>query len=134
VEIKRLQVDLTEKEQAEMDRLSATAGLKTKREFVLNALTLFRWVANELASGRMVGSFAPGGTSLKQLEMPCLMPFAEIAAEYARNWPTDKEILTRATRKGVSPAEAIAMLSLGKEGDIDDPNGGVLSGSAGGST
>ncbi|MBN9119961.1 MAG: hypothetical protein J0I06_12495 [Planctomycetes bacterium] len=106
METKRLQVDLTEKEHTEMERLAAMAGLKTKREFVVNALTLFRWAANELAAGRHVGSFAPGGGHVKQLEMPCLQPFVQLSDELDRASPTAEELQARAKRPGI-PAEQV---------------------------
>lgn len=128
METKRLQVDLTEKEQAEMDRLCATAGLKTKREFVLNALTLFRWAAHEIASGRLVGSFAPGVVHVKQLEMPCLMPFAEIAAALARQHPSPAELEARVTGPTVPISEAIALLRKPLERKTDERAGELQAG------
>lgn len=78
---KRFQLDLSEVEHDEMERLMAAAGIKTKREFVSNALTLFRWAVAELEANRRVGSFAPAGDQLKQMEMPSL---AAISAARAR--------------------------------------------------
>lgn len=103
---KRLQVDLTEKEHAELERLSEIAGLKTKREFVVNALTLFRWVGNELAAGRVIGSFTPDGRDRKQLEMPCLQGFVQLAQDLDRASPSADELRQRANRGGL-PAEQV---------------------------
>ncbi len=77
---KRFQLDLSEVEHDEMERLMATAGIKTKREFVSNALTLFRWAVAEVEANRRVGSFTPAGDQLKQMEMPALAAIASARA------------------------------------------------------
>ena len=77
METKRVQLDLSESEHAEMERLAEYAGIKTKREFVSNALTLFRWASNELLYGRSISSVDATGKVVKQLEMPCLTAFAQ---------------------------------------------------------
>ncbi len=81
METKRFQLDLSIHEHEEMERLMARAGLKTKREFVSNALTLFRWAANELVQGRSIGSVDAGG-DVKQLEMPALAAFASVGSKF----------------------------------------------------
>ena len=101
MDTKRVQLDLTEAEHAEMERLSAMAGLRTKREFVTNALTLFRWASNELLADRIIGSAQPDGTMLKQLEMPCLIPFAAAGREFAKQRPSDEELLEREKGPGI---------------------------------
>ena len=125
METKRLQVDLTEKEHTELDRLSALAGLKTKREFVINALTLFRWAANELAAGRQVGSFDPRGGPTKQLEMPCLVPFAEIAVALAKVRPSAAELWARVERGGVPSSDALGAMGHPSREVNDDQNSEV---------
>lgn len=80
METKRFQLDLSEKEHAEMERLMAFAGIKTKREFISNAVTMFRWAAMELLQGRKIGSFDDKG-QLKQLEMPALQVFSLMGLE-----------------------------------------------------
>ena len=130
METKRLQVDLTEKEHTELDRLSAHAGLRTKRDFVVNALTLFKWAANELASGRAIGSFAPGGSDIKQLEMPCLQPFKEIADEFDRAGPSPEELEARAKRGGIPAEQVLAEMRKLLENARAHPPVPVLTGSA----
>lgn len=83
---KRFQLDLTEAEHAEMTRLMGQAGIKTKREFVSAALTLFRWAANELLYGRVVAAVAPDG-GIRQLEMPALATFAAAGQRVQRAMP-----------------------------------------------
>ena len=80
METKRFQLDLTEKEHAEMERLMAFAGIKTKREFISNAVTMFRWAAMELLQGRKIGSIDDNG-GMKQLEMPALQSFSELGLD-----------------------------------------------------
>lgn len=86
-ETKRFQLDLTATEHAEMERLMGQAGLRTKREFVSNALTLFRWAANELLYGRSIAAVDVTGQVVKQLEMPALSTFAAIGQRIQQKLP-----------------------------------------------
>jgi len=80
MQTKRFQLDLSEQEHVEMERLMAHAGIKTKREFVSNALTLFKWAAMEMLQGRTIASADAKG-SLKELQMPVFQNFTGIGLE-----------------------------------------------------
>lgn len=79
--IKRFQIDLTEDELRSIDRLGALAGLRTKKEVVLNAITLLRWAAREIMYGRMVGSINRETGAVKEVELPALSIISEKAIE-----------------------------------------------------
>ena len=92
METERIQLDLTEQESADMERLMAFAGLKTKREFVSHALTLFRWASDELLHNRTIASMDALGQLVKQLELPCLTAFAAAGQRADRAMPTAKQL------------------------------------------
>ena len=122
MQTKRFQLDLTEQEHAEMERLANLAGIKTKREFVSNALTLFRWAAAELANGRAIGSFDAAGKLHKQLEMPALTALAACGAaaeRLNRRMPTSEQLDERTQEPSVPMAEVLAELSK-RLGEIQD--------------
>jgi hypothetical protein len=63
-------LELTDREHAEMERLMAAAGIRTKGELVARALALFGWVTDEVAAGGVVASIPPAGQPVKRLELP----------------------------------------------------------------
>jgi hypothetical protein len=107
---KRFQLDLSEPEHTEMERLMAKAGIKTKREFITQALTIFKWAANELANGRIVASMGSQGDSVRQLETPALQPFAQLGPEIEQNFPPMEEIQRKSKQPGIQPNEILALL------------------------
>ena len=63
----------------ELDRLQDLCDIRTKRDLVNNALTLFQWVVEELQQGRTIASLSEAkGDPMKELLMPF---FAEVAAK-----------------------------------------------------
>ena len=120
METKRVQLDLSEQEHAEMERLMFHSGLKTKREFVCNAITLFGWAAKEILKGHRVGAISGDGRMVKELAMPSLTPFASIADELARLRPSREEIFARIARGGIPTDDFLAGTSFSPE---DGTNG-----------
>jgi len=96
-----------EQEHNEMERLMAHAGIKTKREFVSNALTLFKWAANEIASGRRVASMDAQGGAVARFEMPSLRAFSRIADEFTRLRPSEEELKQQAAQSGIPAGQII---------------------------
>jgi hypothetical protein len=90
---KRFQIDLTEEELKSIDRLGALAGLRTKKDVVLNALTLFKWAARETMAGRTVCSIRESSNMIRQLELPALSAIAEASP---------KEMTTEELRESLS--------------------------------
>ncbi len=95
METKRIALELSEKERAEMERLMAFAGIPSESEFVSNALELFRWAAEEMLYSRCVGSFDKLGESVKVIEMPCLAPFAAAASRLDAKRSPEAELQRR---------------------------------------
>ena len=92
METERVSFDLSEREYAEMERLMAFAGLKTKREFASSALALFRWASDELLHNRTIASMDALGRSVKQLELPGLAPFATAGLRADRAMPSAEQL------------------------------------------
>ena len=113
METKHVSFDLSEQEHAEMERLMAFAGLKTKREFVSNALTLFRWASDELLHNRRIASLDSLGHAVKRLELPGLVPFAAAGLRADRAMPTAEQLResaeapTRLAREALDEARRI---------------------------
>jgi hypothetical protein len=60
----RIQMELTDDELQAIDRIGALAGFQTKKEVVLNAITLLRWAVREI----MYGKLCTGGWSAQPIE------------------------------------------------------------------
>ena len=73
----RFQLDLTADEMAAIDRWSSMAGFRTKKEFLLNAFTLFQWAAKQVMLGRTICAINEGSGEVRHLEMPALSAIAE---------------------------------------------------------
>lgn len=73
----RFQIDFTKDELESLDRLGKLAALRTKREVVTNALTLFKWAAKEVLLGRIICSLDETTQTVKQLELPALTAIYE---------------------------------------------------------
>ena len=76
----RYQLDLTTDEMAAIDRWSSMAGFRTKKEFLLNAFTLFQWAAKQVMAGRTICAINERSGEVRHLEMPALAAIAECAA------------------------------------------------------
>lgn len=128
METKRVQLDLTEQEHAEMERLMVHSGLKTKREFMSNALTLFKWAANELANGRRIASLDPDGQSVVHFTMPCLEAFSKLADELDRRSPSAEELRARSRRGGMPASQVMAEMRKLLESATDASRPDVFAG------
>lgn len=113
METKRILLDLTEQEHAEMERLMDFAGMKTQREFVINALGFFRRASDELLHNRTIASMDALGQCVKPLDMPGLTPFATAGLRADRSMPTLKQLddasdaLARPAREALDEARRI---------------------------
>lgn len=68
----RIQYELSDKENAEIENLMEETGIKTKRDFINNAITLFEWAIKERKSGLIVGAIDEKNNKYKELIMPSL--------------------------------------------------------------
>jgi hypothetical protein len=68
----RIQFDLPDDKVAELEKLMAESGIKTKKEFFNNALTLFEWAIKERKAGKTIASVDEKTNRYKELLMPAL--------------------------------------------------------------
>ncbi len=68
----RIQFDLPEDKVAELEKLMAESGIKTKKELFNNALTLFEWAIKERKAGKTIASVDEKAKRYKELLMPAL--------------------------------------------------------------
>jgi hypothetical protein len=122
--LSRFQMDLTPDELDSIERWSAFAGFRTKRDFFLNAFTLFQWAAKQVLLGRSICAIDEATGEVRHLEMPGL------AAIAAKTHPTilSPEDVRRRTAGPATPfADVIATLkeTSGREemaGDVERPD------------
>lgn len=68
----RIQFDLPDDKVAELEKLMAESGIKTKKELFNNALTLFEWAIQERKAGKTIASVDEKANRYKELLMPAL--------------------------------------------------------------
>ena len=73
----RIQFELPEDKVRELERLMAASGIKTKKEFFNNALTLLEWAIKEKKAGRTIASIDETAHSYKEIVMPVLSAVAQ---------------------------------------------------------
>jgi hypothetical protein len=78
--LSRFQLDLTTEESESIERWSTMAGFRTKKEFLLNAFTMFKWAAQQIMLGRTICAVNEATGEIRHLEMPALSAIAEYGA------------------------------------------------------
>ena len=73
----RIQFEIPEDKVAELEKLMAESGIKTKKELFNNALTLLEWAIKETKAGRMIASVDQKEQRYKELLMPVLSAVAK---------------------------------------------------------
>src|SRR5262249_48075964 len=118
--------DLTPEELDSIERWSAFAGFRTKRDFFLNAFTLFQWAAKQILLGRSICAINEATGEVRHLEMPGL---AVIAAKTRPTVLSPEEVRQRTAGPGKPFADVIASLeeketSGGEQmgGDVERPD------------
>jgi hypothetical protein len=74
--LSRFQIDLTADELGSIERWSSMAGFRTKKEFLLNAFTMFKWAAQQVLLGRTICAMNEATGEIRHLEMPALAAIA----------------------------------------------------------
>jgi hypothetical protein len=105
--LSRFQMDLTPEELDSIERWSAFAGFRTKRDFFLNALTLFQWAAKQILLGRSICAINEATGEVRHLEMPGL---AVIAAKTRPTVLSPEEFDRRTAAPGQPFVDVIATL------------------------
>jgi hypothetical protein len=122
--LSRFQMDLTPEELDSIERWSAFAGFRTKRDFFLNAFTLFQWAAKQILLGRSICAVNEATGEVRHLEMPGL---AAIAAKTRPTVLSGEELDRQKAGPGRPFTEVLATLKEtcggGAEmgGDIERP-------------
>jgi hypothetical protein len=107
--LSRFQMDLTPEELDSIEHWSAFAGFRTKRDFFLNAFTLFQWAAKQILLGRSICAINEATGEVRHLEMPGL---AVIAAKTRPTVLSPEEFDRRTAGPGQPFADVIATLKL----------------------
>ena len=76
----RLQFELSEDKVRELEALMKRTGVKTKTDFINNALTLLEWVIKEREAGRKIASVDDEQKSYRELVMPILSGLSSTTA------------------------------------------------------
>ena len=105
--LSRFQMDLTPEELDSIERWSAFAGFRTKRDFFLNAFTLFQWAAKQILLGRSICAINEATGEVRHLEMPGL---AAIAAKTRPTVLSMEEFDRRSAEPGKPFAEFLPTL------------------------
>ena len=121
---RRFQVDLSEEELTSIERLGSLAGLRTKKEVILNAITLFRWAAKEIMYGRTICSIDEKTQVVKQLELPALSAIVDKRVEPL----TEDEIRERMATVGrkFSGFDSLESGEPNVNGEVDAGGGGQM--------
>ena len=75
--LSRFQLDLSTEDLEAIELWSAMAGCRTKKEFLLNAFTMFKWAAQQILLGRSICAIDETTGEIRHLEMPALAAIAE---------------------------------------------------------
>ena len=67
----RLQIDVTDAQVEELERVMKECGISTKKELINNALTLLEWAIRERKRGRIIAAIDEGA----ERSMNCTCPF-----------------------------------------------------------
>jgi len=68
----RIQLELPEDKVKELEDLMAQVGIKTKKDLLNNALTLFEWAVKERRAGRFLASVDEDEKKYREILMPAL--------------------------------------------------------------
>jgi hypothetical protein len=68
----RIQYELSEKENAEIEKMMEDTAISTKRDLFNNALTLFEWAIKEIKKGRVIAAIDEKENRYIALVMPSL--------------------------------------------------------------
>ena len=111
----RFQMDLSTADMELINRLTTLAGLKTKKELLLNAVTLFKWAAQEAMYGRTVCTVSESDGKIRQLELPALSTIVEGSRQFSA------EVAERSGNPLESSRPLSEILSRLKETNSDAP-------------
>ena len=68
----RIQLEIPGEKYSQIEALMQKAGLRTKTEFINNALTLLSWAIREVEQGRSIASVDKGNERYREILLPAL--------------------------------------------------------------
>lgn len=68
----RLQIEMDENRMKELEFLMQECGIRTKKDLINNALTLFKWVVNKRKSGHEIAAVNSESNRHIEFDMPAL--------------------------------------------------------------
>ena len=98
----RFQMDLSRSDLELIDRLATLAGMKTKKELLMNAVTLFKWAAQESLYDRSVCSISNSDGRIRQLELPAITTIVEAARQQSKDTEAELERRLQEPRRSLS--------------------------------
>ena len=99
-ELIRLQVEMTQDQMNELERLQEIGGLRTKKDLLNNAVTLLKWAVREKSRGCAIVSVNEQDGVYKELEMP----FLESAATHAAHSTPAPDMPNHQAEQGTTAA------------------------------
>jgi len=123
--VSRFQLDLTPTELDSIERWSTFAGFRTKREFLINAFTLFQWAAKQVMLGRTICAMNETTGEVRHLEMPALAAIAE-------NSPPSFLSPEEVRRRIAEPSRTLGEILSNLEGERNAQSVGALEPGGGG--
>lgn len=79
----RIQVDLSNEQMAMLEELMQETGISTKKDLVLNAVTLLNWAARETRDGRVIAAVDPEREAYREILLPALVALKRTSAKVA---------------------------------------------------
>lgn len=77
-------------------------GFKTKKELLMNAVTLFKWATQEALYSRSVCSISDNDGTIRQLELPAITAIVEAARQQSAVVDADLERRLKEPRRSLS--------------------------------
>lgn len=68
----KFQIEFSEAQIENLDKLQAVGGLSTRKELINNALSLLQWAVKEVSEGRIIASVDEKGGRYKEITLPVL--------------------------------------------------------------
>ena len=79
----RWQIEMAPDQEAELKQLMAECRIRTKKDLINNALTIFLWAVEQRRAGRVVASLDESNMRYKELQMPTLNAVKQRSAAIA---------------------------------------------------
>lgn len=85
----KVQLELPEEKVRQLEIIMEEAGIRTKKDFINNALTLFLWAVRETKAGRVIASFDEKEKKYREVALPALENLAVEAVRSRLGYATN---------------------------------------------